>query len=143
MKLKEKDTQILNALGRGEDVNELARKLKLPKSTIYYHINKLRERGFIGGVKVSLDYEQLKEQRATMVLVSLNKTNSKDISAFEEELQKSNMISDIYAVTGDWDFLVVVRGKEENITKFIMETLQTMQNVKKTHSLFIMKHIEL
>lgn len=143
MKIKEKDNQIINALRKGEDVNALALRLKLPKSTIYYHLTKLKKAGFIRGVRISMDYERMPEHRAALVLVSLNKTNLKDVHIFEEELQKNKLISDIYGVTGDWDFLLVIHGTKEEITKFIMESIQSLPNVNRTHSLFIMKHIEL
>ncbi|MCL5101257.1 MAG: Lrp/AsnC family transcriptional regulator [Candidatus Parvarchaeota archaeon] len=143
MKIKEKDTRILDALRKGESVNSLAQRFKLPKSTIYYHLTKLKKIGFIKGIRVSMDYEQMPEHRAALVLVSLNKTNLKDVNTFEEELQRNSIVSDIYGVTGDWDFLLVIHGTKQEITKFIMESIQSMPNVKRTHSLFIMKHIEL
>jgi DNA-binding Lrp family transcriptional regulator len=143
MKIKEKDTQILNAMRKGENVSEIAKRFKLPKSTVYYHLGKLKKEGFIKGVRVSIDYNQIKDQRAAIVLVSLNKTNIKDVKEFEEEIQKSKMVSDIYVVTGDWDFLLIIRGAKEDITKFIMSVVQSLPNVNKTHSLFIMKHSEL
>lgn len=143
MKLKEKDTQILTAMRHGDSVDELAQKFKLPKSTIYYHLNKLKKAGFIKGLRVSLDYAQMKDRRAALVLVSLNRTGMKEIKAFEEELQKDPMISDIYDVTGDWDFLLVINGEKDEVTRFIMEHIRSVPNVNKTLSLFIMKHIEI
>ena len=143
MKIKEKDTQILDALRKGEDVNAVAQHFKLPKSTVYYHLAKMKKAGFIKGVRVSMDYEPTSEHRAALVLVSLSKTNLKDVKTFEDEIEKNKMVSDMYGVTGNWDFLLIIHGTKDQITKFIMETVQAMPNVSRTHSLFIMKHLEL
>ena len=143
MQIKDTDSKILNALRHGDDVTKVAQDFKIPKSTVYYHLNKLKKAGFIKGVRVAINYEQTKNHGSAMMLVSLTKTNAKDVKTFEDEMQKSTLISDIYAVTGDWDFVLILRGEKEELTNFIMDSVQSMPNVNRTHSLFIMRHTEL
>ncbi len=143
MRIKDKDSKILDALRRGDDVNKVAQDFKIPKSTIYYHLNKLKKAGFIKGIRIAMNYEQTKNHGSAIMLVSLTKTNVKDVKLFEDEMQKSALISDIYAVTGDWDFVLILRGNKEELTTFIMDSVQSMPNVNRTHSLFVMRHTEL
>ncbi len=143
MKIKDKDSKILNSLRHGDDVNKVAQEFKIPKSTVYYHLNKLKKAGFIKGMRVAMNYEQTSNHGSAIMLVSLNKTNAKDVKVFEDEMQKSALISDLYAVTGDWDFVLILRGNKEELTTFIMDSVQAMPNVNRTHSLFVMRHTEL
>jgi DNA-binding Lrp family transcriptional regulator len=143
MKIKDLDAKILFELKAGESPETIAQKLKLPKSTMYYHFGKVKKLGFIRGVKVTIDYEQLKDTKEAFILVSLSKTDVKSLQEFEDYIKNTKLLSDAYAVGGDWDYLLVVHGKEEDVTRFLMNYVQTLPNVVKTHSLFVLKHIEL
>ena len=142
MQIKEKDSEILNALRRGDGIAEISKALGLPKSTVYYHINKLKRAGFIKGLRVALTYEQTSSKSAAIMLVSLIKSNLKEVVAFEDELQENPLVTDIYSVTGDWDFVLILQGDKDEITKFLRESILSMPNVNRTHSLFIIKHLE-
>ncbi len=143
MKLKDLDTKILLELKAGETFDSVTQKLKMPKSTLYYHLNKLKKLGLIGGIKVILNYEQIKSEKGVLVLITLNKTDNKTLQAFEEEVKKSHVVSDIYAISGNWDYLLIVHGKEEEVEAFLLDHVRTIPNVTRTNSLFILKHIEL
>jgi DNA-binding Lrp family transcriptional regulator len=143
MKLKETDTRILLGLKAGESPDLIAQRLKLPKSTMYYHLGKLKKMGMIGGVKVMLNYGQIKDEKGAFILISLNKTDNKSLQLFEEDVKKSHVVSDIYALSGGWDYVLMVHGKEEEIRTFLLDRVQAIPNVAKTNSLFILKHIEL
>ena len=142
MKLRQKDMEIISHLRKGESVGAISKKMKLPKSTVYYHMTKLKTAGLIKGMKISLDYEQSSEYQAAVVLVSLSSTNIKDSETFINKLKTEKVVTEILAVTGDWDFAIIIHGKKEDLTEFIRHRLQAMPNITKTHSLFVIQHIE-
>ena len=128
--------EIINHLRRGETVEVISKKMKLPKSTVYYHMTKLKTAGLIKGVKISMDYEQSGEYQAAVVLVSLSSTNIKNSEIFINKLKTERIVSEILAVTGDWDFAIILHGRKEEITEFIRHRLQAIPNVTK-NALFI------
>lgn len=143
MKLKAKDFEVIELLRHGESVDNISKKLKVPKSTVYYHVSKLKRGGLIKGFRISFDYEGDGENSSAIILVSLDRTNVKEISAFSSALRRySDIVSDAYGISGDWDFVVFTHGKRERLQSFIQTDLHSMQNVRKTSSLFIMKHLE-
>ncbi len=142
MKLREIDTKILTALRRGEDAKLIAKSLKLPKSTVYYHLGKMKRAGVIRGVRVSMNFEQTGDYQSAAVLVSLTSTSVKDMKTFVGFIQKSKFVSDIYVVSGDWDYLLVISGTKKELNDFLISSLQGTPFVKRTQSLFIIKHIE-
>ncbi len=144
MKLKERDMQFLDLLRSGNSIKEIAKKLNVPSSTVYYHYSKLKKNGFIKGVKVEVNYKELKgNYEKAFILVSLNSVHTSDFEKFFNELMGESIISEVYEVSGDWDFVFLVNGIKENIINFVHEKLQNIPNVKKIQSIFIMKHIQI
>ncbi|MCL4399083.1 Lrp/AsnC family transcriptional regulator [Candidatus Parvarchaeota archaeon] len=143
MGIKQKDIEILNLLREGKDINSIAEKLKIPKSTVYYHVEKLKKNGVITGFKVSLNYADTKNYKSALILVSLTKTNTKSTASFLDSIKQNKLISDIYSVTGDWDLVLVVNGTKEDVAGMLMKELNTNKNINRTHSLFIVEHLEL
>ena len=144
MKLKSKDFEIINLLRHGESVEKISKRLKAPKSTIYYHVNKLKSGGLIKGLRISFDYSDGSDNSSAIILVSLDRTNAKEITDFANELKRyGNVVSDVYGISGDWDFAVFAHGKKDQLESFIQKDLHNLQNVKRTSSLFVMRHLEM
>jgi Lrp/AsnC family transcriptional regulator of lysine biosynthesis len=143
MKLKETDVELLDLFKSGKKVKEITQKLNIPQSTVYYHYNKLRKNGFIKGLKIELDYDESNNYEKAFILVSLKNVHTKDFEEFFLELKEDKVIKEIYEVSGDWDFILSVRGSKEDIINFVHEKLQNLQNVQKIQSIFIMKHTEI
>lgn len=143
MKLKEIDVELLDLFKSGKKVNEITQKLNIPQSTVYYHYNKLKKNGFIKGLKIELNYNESDNYENAFILVSLNQVHIKDFDKFFQELKEDRVIKEIYEVSGDWDFILSVRGSRDDIINFVHEKLQNLQNVQKIQSIFIMKHVEI
>ncbi len=143
MKLKEIDVELLDLFKKGEKVKEITKKLNVPQSTVYYHYNKLKKNGFIKGLKVEIDYDESKNYERAFILVSLNSVHTTDFEKFFQDLKEDKVVKEIFEVSGDWDFILSVRGQKEDIINFVHEKLQNLQNVKKIQSIFIMRHVEI
>jgi DNA-binding Lrp family transcriptional regulator len=143
MKLKENDIKILDMLRDNKSVKIIAKELSLPQSTVYYHFNRLKKNGFIQGPKVKMDYKSFDGDEMAMILVSLQSVHMDNFDKFLDELGKESIIQEVFEVSGDWDFIFMVRGSKESIINFVHEKLQHIQNVKKIQSIFIMRHVKL
>ncbi|EFD93170.1 MAG: regulatory protein ArsR [Candidatus Parvarchaeum acidophilus ARMAN-5] len=143
MKLKENDIKILDMLRDNKSVKIIAKELSLPQSTVYYHFNRLKKNGFIQCPKVKMDYKSFDGDEMAMILVSLQSVHMDNFDKFLDELGKESIIQEVFEVSGDWDFIFMVRGSKESIINFVHEKLQHIQNVKKIQSIFIMRHVKL
>ena len=143
MKLKKKDLEFLDLLRMGKKIKEIAQKLGVPQSTVYYHYNRLKKNGFIKGLKVEVNYNGSNEYEKALILVSLNNVHTNEFEKLFEELKEESIIREIYEVSGDWDFVFLVNGPKDNIISFVHEKLQNIPNIKKIQSIFIMRHVEI
>ncbi len=143
MKLKKKDIDFLNLLKNNSKIKDIAQKLGVPQSTVYYHYNKLKKNGFIKGLKVEINYDNSADYEKAFILVSLNNVHINEFEKLFQELKNESIIKEIYEVSGDWDLIFSVNGTKENIIDFVHEKLQNLQNIKKIQSIFIMRHIEI
>ncbi len=142
MKLRKKDLDIINLVREGHSTEQIAEKLKIPKSTVYYHLGRMKRAGVIGGFKVSINYKDIEDNQSALILIALNGTNEKDISEFINNIKKETIVRDIYSVSGEWDFVLRLSGAKEQVSDFLSKKLQPMQIIKKTYSLFLLKHFE-
>jgi Lrp/AsnC family leucine-responsive transcriptional regulator len=142
MKLRKKDLDIINLVREGNSTEQIAEKLKIPKSTVYYHLGRMKRAGVIGGFKVSINYKDIEDNQSALILIALNGTNEKDISEFINNIKKETIVRDIYSVSGEWDFVLRLSGAKEQVSDFLSKKLQPMQIIKKTYSLFLLKHFE-
>lgn len=124
--LDELDLKILKEIIENPNVRvrEIARKMKIPKSTIYYRVQRLRRMGIIRGSIVLLDSERLGFEYNVVILVK-----AKYGPRYHEEVGKmladSKYIQAVYYVLGDYDF--VVFGKFPKKSTY-MEFLEKMIN---------------
>jgi Lrp/AsnC family leucine-responsive transcriptional regulator len=142
MKLRKKDLDIINLVREGHSTEQIAEKLKIPKSTVYYHLGRMKRAGVIGGFKVSINYKDIEDNQSALILIALNGTNEKDISEFINNIKKETIVRDIYSVSGEWDFVLRLSGAKEQVSDFLSKKLQPMPIIKKTYSLFLLKHFE-
>jgi DNA-binding Lrp family transcriptional regulator len=137
-RLKEKDIEVALLLEKGESVAAIAKKLKEPKSTIYYHLAKLKRLEVIRGFKVKLDYET-SSLKSAMVLVSLNVNSSRETAEFIDAVKKQKAVTEIDALLGEWDYSVIAGGEKTDVDG-LLNQIRVMPNIKKTMTLFILSH---
>lgn len=144
MKLKRKDIQIANLLRNTIDIDQVARKLNLPKSTVYYHFDKLLKAGLIRGYKVVLDKSGSSDVNMVFVLIALDKVDQKTKREFYNQLKlHKNIILDVYGISGGWDFLVSLMGTKGDIEKFLTYDLHGFKHIKKTYTLFVLENVNI
>jgi len=137
--IKAIDIDILNELKSNLDIKEVAKKLGMRGSTMYYHFNKLRKDGFIKGYRVSFKGSELGTKGEYMfILLSLTSINKKNSERLFNLLRDySSIVLDVFSISGSWDYLISVAGKKEDITKFLTKGLHSLKNIRRTYSMLV------
>ena len=133
--MDEKDLAILEKLMENarKPVKEIAKEVKLPRTTVAERIKKLVNKGIIRKFTAILNYEKIGKPITAFILVSF--IPNPDISQRElaREISKIKNVREVYIIAGEWDLLLKVRGKDmEEIGKLVLDKLRSMKGVGKT-----------
>lgn len=133
--MDEKDLAILEKLMENarKPVKEIAKEVKLPRTTVAERIKKLVNKGIIRKFTTILNYEKIGMPITAFILVSF--IPNPDISQRElaREISKIKNVREVYIIAGEWDLLLKVRGKDmEEIGKLVLDKLRGMKGVGKT-----------
>ncbi|HLC52301.1 MAG TPA: Lrp/AsnC family transcriptional regulator [Candidatus Nanoarchaeia archaeon] len=117
-KLKPIDKKLLNLLQQ-EDlcvprITKIAHKLQLPTSTVQAKINKMQREGMIKGFSAVLDPNQLEKSYTAFIMAQAKLGKSFDLEKVARELVKFPQIQEVFFTSGDYDYLVKLRVKDQN-----------------------------
>jgi len=122
-------------------IRDLAKKLQVPKSTIYYRVRQLEKAGIIKKYGVFLDSEKLGYEYNVVILVR-GKYGPRYHDEIGKFLSKNPYVQAVYYVLGDIDFIVI--GKFPSKDKY-MEFLEQLINssiIERTSTSVIAKTIK-
>jgi len=112
-------------------LDDLGRKVKLPKSTVYDRIRRLEKNGVIGGYHAKLDPSRLGYDYVGIVLVK-----ARYGPHYHDKLGKKIAgipgVWAVYYVYGDYDFVVLMRAKNRDDMMRINGSLVNMGDVERT-----------
>jgi len=139
-----KDLEILRFLQRNckLSVREIAKRLKIPSSTVYARINKLEEKGVITGYHAKVDEKKLGYGVKAFILVSYT-----PMSIPQEEVANKiaalPQVQGVYIISGEWDMIVEVIEKDvESLGDFVIKKLRNIEGVSKTLTCVVLKKIK-
>jgi DNA-binding Lrp family transcriptional regulator len=122
-------------------LDEMANKLKISKSTVYYRIKKLERLGIILGCHAKLSPEKMGKDYVAIVLVKA-KYGAGYHEKVGQKLAEIAGVTVVYYIFGEWDFVLQVRagGKDEILR--ILEQIMNMEEVERTSTLIVAKVIK-
>ncbi len=122
-------------------LDEIASKLGMSKSTVYYRIKKLEKMGVILGCHAKLNAEKLNKSFVAIVLVKA-KYGPGYHEKVGSKLASIHGVTAVYFVFGEWDFVLQIRaGGKDEVLK-ILEQLMNMEEVERTATLIVAKTIK-
>ena len=129
------DREILELLmdDASRSIAQLARELKMPRPTVQYRVQKMRERGVIRSIKAIPDYAKLGRPVTAFVLVSF--LPNVDVSQRElgEKIAKLAGVHEVHVISGEWDLLLKVRAASmEELGRLVVDRLRAMKGVGHT-----------
>ena len=130
-----KDSIILEKLKENarKSVNEIAKEIGLPRTTVGERIKRMVKDGLIKKFTAMVNYEKLGMNATAFILVSFLPNPEISQRELAREIARIKNVYEVYIISGEWDLLLKVRGKDmEKIGHLVLDKLRTMEGVGKT-----------
>ncbi len=137
MLLDETDKHLLNLLSANcrQSIAELARKLKLSRSTVKDRIERLERRDIIKGYTLRLSDEFAARQIQVQVMITSEPKLSAQIA---RDLKKMQTVKALYAVNGIYDMIAMLSTDSTKTVDQTLDRIGAMKGVVKTVSSIIL-----
>lgn len=141
--MDDRDLRILKTIADVGDPspNRVEEETDIPKSTVHYRLNKLREAGVIENDLYDLDLERL---GLTITIIS-------EIFAEYEEgyhdivgrkLSEIEGVNQVYFTMGDTDFVVISHLGDREMVERLIEDYESIEEIHRTSSTFVISTIK-
>jgi DNA-binding Lrp family transcriptional regulator len=136
--ISETDKRLINALKENArlSVSDLSRTLSLSRSTIQNRIARLEQTGVITGYSVSLSESYLKQTVNAHVSI---KVKQKLTTQTNLELKRFISISQLYAISGEYDLIAVVEASSLEQLSLTLDEIANLDGVERTTSSVILE----
>jgi len=138
MMLDEVDKRILEVLEKDNrtPLRKISKQVKIPPSTVYGRIKRLRKRGVVRRFVTILNPKALGFLVLAFIFI---KARAGMYSMVAEDLKEYPEILEIYEVTGDWDIIikVIMRSYEELNT--FLDKISGIKGVESTCIMVVFK----
>ncbi len=94
-------------------ITKIAHQLKLPTSTVQARIKKMEETGVIKGFTVLVNPEKLDKSYVAFVFGQAKLGKDVDLDKAANLLAKIPQVQEVFYITGDYDYLVKLRVKDQ------------------------------
>lgn len=116
-------------------IADLARQLGLARATVQERLRKLEEGGVIDGYTVRLAPEYARSRVTAHTLVRID---AKKAEALYAKLKKMPSVSGIYALSGEYDALVVLQADTTAELDISLDTLGRHEGVDRTQTSIVL-----
>ncbi len=134
--------QALQANGRMSNV-ELAQHIGLSESPCFRRVRQLEESGTITGYSANLDQRKLGLEVTAFVQVDLDQCSEKETEGFLSAVRNEEHITECYAMSGDYDYLLkVVSRNIDHFGEISMKRILKFPGVKNIVSSFNLMEVK-
>ena len=141
--MDERDIKILSAianLGTGSP-DRLHEETGIPKSTIYYRLNNLREQGVIENDLYDIDHEEV--GLTVTVIAEVTAEYGEDYHGrVGERLAEVEGVDQVYFTMGETDFVVIGRLGGQEMVEGLIGDFESIEEVIRTRSMFVISTIK-
>ncbi len=139
------DLRILNHLqthARASNL-ELAQAANLSAPQCHRRHKRLEEAGFIAAYTTRLNAARLGLTVTAFIHVSMERGHVRELRKFKDLLVNLTEVQEIYAVTGDFDYVLKVIARDlPSLSRFLMDTLMQLPGVAAVRSSVCMEEIK-
>ncbi len=118
-----------------EPITSLSHALGVSRATVTERMRKLEERGIIAGYTLRISDSALRRHIAAHVMVSVE---TRSDHAVQAELRKLSSIHALYAVSGVYDMIAVLRADTTEALDQDLDSIRNIKGVVKTVSSIIL-----
>lgn len=128
--LDEIDFKILKELDRDGEVNaeEISDELDISPSTVYYRMDKYREKGILKGRVAHLDAEKL--GLGLTAITEVKSSYGPEYEEIAERLSNLSGVRSIYFMLGEMSFYVLSRVRDRNHLQDLIEDIINTEGVE-------------
>jgi len=141
MLLDDIDLHILSYMRKNAriTINDLASKIGVRRSTIYAHLSKLEEQNKISGYSVIPNFKQIGANITAFVLLTHQQVGDyQGYKNFANQLAKIPYITEIYAITGEFDYILKIRVSNlEEMGDQVFNPLKRIEGVSRMQTLTV------
>lgn len=121
MYMDEIDVKIVNILQKDGRINynEIARRLKLANATVHARIVKLFKSKIIDGFSANVNPISVGKDLSFFLSLSVDHAKDNPQETIDSVLKISDVV-DVYCVTGDWDYHILIYTKDADSMKRII-----------------------
>jgi len=119
-----------------ESTSSLARKLSISRSTVQSKIKRLEQSGVIRGYSAQLGDEYASKLVSAHVLITVHQ---KQTAQTNIKLRQIPQITALYAISGDYDLIAVVRTETTEHLSRILDAIGNLDGVERTNSSLILE----
>jgi len=145
MKLDRFDARILSALQRDGrlTVVELADAIGLSPTPCARRIKALESSGTIEGYAAVLNPARIGLSVMAIVQVKLTEHTDETVARFEKEIALLDEVTSCYAMTGSYDFILEVYGRDlESLSNVVLKKLIRIPNVRDLQSSVVLATVK-
>lgn len=143
LKLKEIDKKLLNLVQEEimcvPHLTKIARKMRLPISTIKSKLDKFQKLGVIKGYSAILNPDKINKDLVAFWFAKVKKGPGASISSVPNKLKVMPQIQGVYFISGEWDILMKGRLKDHREYAEIAEQLASKFEEQSGMGIFVPK----
>jgi DNA-binding Lrp family transcriptional regulator len=140
LKFDEKDLEILRLTQHNCKLTarEIAEKIGSPITTVFAKIKRMEQIGIIKEYKAILDHRKLDCGTTAFILASVSygtrsNENGRTQRDIAKEIAKFAEVQEVHIITGDWDLLIKLKGKDVNtLGRIVIDRLRLVRGIEKT-----------
>jgi Lrp/AsnC family leucine-responsive transcriptional regulator len=139
--LDDVDHELLNLLQRdsGRTLRELGALVALSPSAVQRRIDRYRKHGVLARQVALLDPSRLPTVLLAVCLVTLERESPQHHHAFRKRLLAASEVQQIYDVSGDWDYVVIIASNGmAHHTETADRLFKEAPNVRRYTTLFVL-----
>ena len=133
--ISKKDLVILEALSENsrQSVKELARKVRLPRATVFDHLKKLKQKKTIKQFTIIPDFDQLELATTAFVLVKFSPIRKVAQKQVAREIARLRGVFEVHLISGEWDILVKARARNmRELGELVIGKMRLIEGVAQT-----------
>ena len=123
-------------------IARIAKKLKIPSTTIHYNIKRLENDNVIKAYKAVFDYKKIEQGFCTYVLTSLSPDEYANPEKIGSELAKHPEVESVDICTGEWELVLKIRVKDQDEYYDFVKRVLSRKGIAKTKSLVSFKQMK-
>lgn len=122
---------------------KLAERVHLTKTPCAERLRRLMRQGYITGFRAVLDPERLEAGYVSFVQVTLDRTTTDVLEAFNSAVREIPQVEACHMIAGDFDYLLKVRSRDvAHYRQLLGDKLSLLPGVQQTHTFMVMEAVK-